>query len=453
MIISFYADFEGKQIYKKFSERLAASLSELKIPYDIEQLQTVNENWSDTCRQKPQFILDKLLQHKKPVVWVDVDSVVSGDIPDVKEPYDIACPKSVNQGSYYFVESGLIYVNYTEKAIEFLKAWIEAAKSVTRRGGDHIFLIDTWIKFSKERKDVKLLELNSEFSNRGKDAVVKIVETIYPEKIRERVRNKLTNASGGKKYYDTYWWNTIPNFGDWIGPYLFTRSNCVPVHRGPKMSDKYLTCGSVIQNGSDTDVVWGSGILFEKNPIPTKANYLAVRGPRTRDLIIKAGGQCPEVYGDPALLLPLLIEPSAKDTLIGVIPHHSEMIHFKNKTFPGVKIIDPRTNNVEKIVREITSCKYIVASSLHGIIVANAYNIPVAWVHFTESMAKQAFKYDDYFESIGYSQEKPLYVNVYKNQIDFKEIVKKRGIKYHVGLNLSDLIDACPFKLNVKKED
>ncbi len=68
-------------------------------------------------------------------------------------------------------------------------------------------------------------------------------------------------------------------------------------------------------------------------------------------------------------------------------------------------------------------------------------------------MAKQAFKYDDYFESIGYSQEKPLYVNVYKNQIDFKEIVKKRGIKYHVGLNLSDLIDACPFKLNVKKED
>ena len=67
-------------------------------------------------------------------------------------------------------------------------------------------------------------------------------------------------------------------------------------------------------------VVWGSGFLSPQAQykiILTKirqrfrgkvgnACYLAVRGAKTREILLKAGYKCPAVFADPALLMPIL---------------------------------------------------------------------------------------------------------------------------------------------------
>lgn len=67
------------------------------------------------------------------------------------------------------------------------------------------------------------------------------------------------------------------------------------------------------------------------------------------------------------------------------------------------KIIDLTTNDVEGIITEICSCKKILSTSLHGIIVAQAYNIPALWIKKND-IGTDGFKFYDYFSSVGITQ-------------------------------------------------
>ena len=61
------------------------------------------------------------------------------------------------------------------------------------------------------------------------------------------------------------------------------------------------------------------------SPETTKADIRAVRGPLTREAILKEGGKCPEIYGDPAIIMPRLYTPKigAKHKA-GLILHHTQ---------------------------------------------------------------------------------------------------------------------------------
>lgn len=78
-------------------------------------------------------------------------------------------------------------------------------------------------------------------------------------------------------------------------------------------STNYMFIGSVLHAANKNTIVWGSGMLSENYP-PKNApqKILAVRGPLTRQQLIERGIDCPEVYGDPALLLPLCYQPVVK---------------------------------------------------------------------------------------------------------------------------------------------
>ena len=171
-------------------------------------------------------------------------------------------------------------------------------------------------------------------------------------------------------------------------------------------------------------VVWGSGFISPQNKWKIKltairqffrgrygkSKYFVVRGKKTRDILLNAGFECPEVYGDPALLMPTLYTPKKcnEKYRVGIICHyvHEELPCFLKNELDGVlKIpINRSYNEITDFIDEVCSCDVIVSSSLHGLIIANAYGVPAVRMvvkghslHPNKSGEdRQDFKYEDY---------------------------------------------------------
>ncbi len=162
--------------------------------------------------------------------------------------------------------------------------------------------------------------------------------------------------------------------------------------------------GSIINRGNSCSLIWGAGYMLEDNIKALYRKVFAVRGKETYRRLCREGYKGIEPkYGDPALLLPL-IRPavSSKQTPIGVIPHWKETEKFISKYAKDFKVIDFRTKDIEKTLDEITSCEFILSTSLHGIIVAHAYGIPAIWIQ-DGYIDTDGFKFKDYWSSVGIS--------------------------------------------------
>lgn len=196
--------------------------------------------------------------------------------------------------------------------------------------------------------------------------------------------------------YKLWWMKKENNYGDLLSPYIFEHFNIPYVYS--ELEDADTICiGSIVVHAKKNTLVLGSGLIKAKQKPNPLANYKFVRGPLTRNKILNLGGTCPKIYGDPALLLPLLWKSSKKEYEIGIVPHIYNYNEVKEK-YPSYKIID-LTKDPKTITEEITSCKKIISSSLHGIIVSHAYNIPAAWVKFEKKLVGDDIKFKDYYES------------------------------------------------------
>lgn len=248
------------------------------------------------------------------------------------------------------------------------------------------------------------------------------------------------------------------NYGDLLSKYLVEKVSGKPVKfvhpkKQPwyKWNKKnYLAIGSIIHHATKESIVWGSGIIDNKQKI-TKADFRAVRGPRTRKYLINLGYDCPEIYGDPAILLPKYFNPPVvKKYKIGVIPHYLdvEMAQALFKDQEGVIVIDLMTMDVENVTLQIMSCECTISSSLHGIIVSHAYNIPSIQVKFSDKIFGNGIKYKDYFESVGIEPYSPIFIaeKTTNNSIEdyMKELPELPEINKISNLQ-EGLIKAVPF--------
>ena len=64
LIVSFYADFEDNKYYEGFAKDLIKKCREFGVSYDISEAES-RGSYSANCLMKPEFILDKLKEHKK----------------------------------------------------------------------------------------------------------------------------------------------------------------------------------------------------------------------------------------------------------------------------------------------------------------------------------------------------------------------------------------------------
>lgn len=196
----------------------------------------------------------------------------------------------------------------------------------------------------------------------------------------------------------------VNNFGDLLGPAIVERlvSDRDRADRSA-VARRLLTVGSVLHMAQDGDVVWGSGKngkVVEEEHKARSLDVRAVRGPLTAQWLTARGFEVPEVYGDPALLLPTLYPElsdlaSQKRRRRVLVPNLHDSAGWSGHP-DFVSPIGPWRDVVEAIVTSET----VVTSSLHGVIVAEAFGLPVAHVTSTR---EPEFKFRDYYEGTGRS--------------------------------------------------
>lgn len=232
--------------------------------------------------------------------------------------------------------------------------------------------------------------------------------------------------------YNFYWYSGKKykfNFGDDLLPYMLSKvtKNKI-ICTKPKDTNKKVLMGpgSIIPICEKNTIVWGSGIKDVKRDVK-KCKLLGVRGPLTRNKFIKKKCECPPLYGDPGLLMSLFYNPNIEKTYkIGIIPHVTQYNKVKKlyENDDNCIVIDLTYPNIEKIVDKIKSCENIVSSSLHGIITAHAYNIPVRWITYADSLFGDGTKFYDHYLSVNVKNPECIDATTYKH-ISVKELLKE----------------------------
>jgi len=228
-------------------------------------------------------------------------------------------------------------------------------------------------------------------------------------------------------------------------PYKFSLlANCLK-------KDKYMCIGSVITmfDLSNT-IIWGTGVLSSQHKIISHPKRVcAVRGPLTRQYLIDKGIDCPEVYGDPALLLPYIYLPVMdKKFRVGIIAHYLDhnapaLKIFLNRYSSETLFIDVvNYGNWRDFINKILSCKFILSSSLHGLIISDAYGIPNYWCQINFKMDDDGFKFRDYFLSVNKKVYTPFQI---KPSTSIEEIEELKAYWKPIEIDLNKLIENSPF--------
>jgi pyruvyltransferase len=247
----------------------------------------------------------------------------------------------------------------------------------------------------------------------------------------------------------TYCKDGTNNWGDYIAPVLVEymtgqKTQYIKSEGFTDENDVYAVIGSILSWQQKPNLnVWGPGFMCEGQSMLVKPKKVfAVRGPLTRSLLLKQGIECPEIYGDPALLFPKYYNPIVeKKYKVGIVPHYvdanSNWINSLNKE--DVKIIDI-CSDTHSFVDSIKECECILSSSLHGVIAADAYGIPNIWVKISDKVGGNGFKFRDYFASVG---RKEICAEV-KDDTNLNYVLDLIE-DFKIDIDLKKLYDSCPF--------
>ncbi|MCD9199488.1 polysaccharide pyruvyl transferase family protein [Aeromicrobium wangtongii] len=189
------------------------------------------------------------------------------------------------------------------------------------------------------------------------------------------------------------------NFGDLLGPLivdkLLDRQLTADMSSRPT---RVTTVGSILHFAQQGDTVWGTGVNGKVDSTRhrfTSLDVRAVRGPRTAHFLEQRGLPVDVPYGDPALLLPDLFPD---------LRHISETKLYKQTVVPNLNdlplfrghpdLLDPRSP-VMTCLRRIVQSEFVVGSSLHAMIVSEAFGIDFVLL---DSRSESPFKFHDYAE-------------------------------------------------------
>lgn len=234
------------------------------------------------------------------------------------------------------------------------------------------------------------------------------------------------------------------NFGDALSPVLIEAMTGECVRAGGLRESELVAVGSLLATGNglyrakaepfslnwlkivrlrvyDTFApamkVWGTGFLYENVPMEfcriRTLDVRAVRGRYTLNVLNRTGfcGEGQSVaFGDPGIFYPSLLStmPSKKYE-IGIVPHEVDrfagefVVEALMRKGISAKYIDVQDDPFA-VLSDIASCRHVLSSSLHGLIVADALGIPnrqMMLSYFGYTKEQYLFKFRDYYSSYG----------------------------------------------------
>ncbi|MDQ0206990.1 polysaccharide pyruvyl transferase family protein [Alkalicoccobacillus murimartini] len=200
--------------------------------------------------------------------------------------------------------------------------------------------------------------------------------------------------------------------------------------------------------------IWGTGFLreninesyfYRKNTV-----FHAVRGELSKQKVERILGVKLDIpTGDAGLLASNLINYKVnKKFSLGIIPHFREQdskvfsdIYKDNK---NAKIIDLKEDPIS-VIEQIAQCEVILSSSLHGLIVADSFNVPNKHIIVSDKLKGDGFKFRDYYSSFGIEYS-PADLNK-DNVPNISEIKNDYTLSFDdIELKKKELISSFPFK-------
>lgn len=199
------------------------------------------------------------------------------------------------------------------------------------------------------------------------------------------------------------------NIGDWLSKIVVDHAaaRCgIDPDKTVSQTKHLYAIGSILLGFQDA-AIWGSGFLRDITQSRSFAPYAflhrqwhttdvrAVRGPETRHILLKMGIDCPEVYGDPAILMPLFYTPRQLPHMpYALIPHYVDVPRYAGNPY----VLHTFNNDYQLFIDRLCSAEIVYSSSLHGIILAESYGIPAILLN---EKGECPFKYRDYYHSTG----------------------------------------------------
>ena len=220
------------------------------------------------------------------------------------------------------------------------------------------------------------------------------------------------------------------NFGDELSPLLLEYVTKNPVSYSDLPSCDVIGLGSLLSKvfrvryqylvfsrlnilRRTRPIVWGTGFIRECTVGNWKhLDIRSVRGAKTAKIL----DLNKVTFGDPGLLVGDYFQERHKRHQIGLVPHISDIdtaaVGKFIERFPDVKLILP-TKEPTEVLRAISECEIIFSSSLHGLIVADAFQIPNFRVTFGDRIAGGDFKFLDYASSLNRNSIMPIDFNAF----------------------------------------
>ena len=137
-----------------------------------------------------------------------------------------------------------------------------------------------------------------------------------------------------------------------------------------------------------------------------------------------------------------------KKYLIGVILHKNDLGNSIIKEFIERERNKARQIDIKhykdwrQVIKEIVECEMIISSSLHGLILSDAYHIPNIWIKFSDETFDGSFKYLDYFASVKRPIDGPL---VIRSRLDLSDLLQYKDSYSPITFDAQKLLSVCPF--------
>lgn len=275
-------------------------------------------------------------------------------------------------------------------------------------------------------------------------------------------------------YYYKY-----PNFGDLLNEEIMKKLFALPFTFEEFTTADLIVIGSILdrivsegkigggdkkkQKSADQKKklhVWGTGLMYayeQPSPVIRPVRVHALRGELTRRQFSEMLGKdisC--TLADPGLLSSLLVPPAGeKRWKVGIIPHYvdsqDEVFRQMETYYPDALRINVQ-DKTETVLEQISACETVLSTSLHGLIVADAYGVPNCWCVNSDRILGNGYKYHDHFSAFGGDRE-PFDLRSGKLPDLDKDCVNSFQSYNEVTIKQKELISCFPYRNRMRIAD